>query len=250
MAWSTAQVARMAGVTSRALRHYDAIGLLPPARVGPGGLRYYDREQLLRLQQILLLRELDLGLDAIAAVLAESEPTAAVLRRHRRVLVATRERTSRLIATVDRTICELEGGEEMNPEQWFEGFDAETQEAYDAEARERWGDEVVDASWENVRGMAKADVEAAQTLAAETNARLAELLDAGVPVDDPRTQEAVDGHYRWVSTFWTPDAASYVGLGRMYVDDARFTAYYDRVRPGLAVYLRDAIAVYADARLA
>ncbi|MEU6713733.1 MerR family transcriptional regulator [Nonomuraea sp. NPDC046802] len=53
MAWSIAQVAQMSGVTSRTLRHYDEIGLLPPARVGGNGYRYYEEDQLLRLQQVL-----------------------------------------------------------------------------------------------------------------------------------------------------------------------------------------------------
>ncbi|MFI1257366.1 MerR family transcriptional regulator, partial [Streptomyces netropsis] len=65
MAWSIADVARMSGVTSRTLRHYDEIGLLPPAWIGSNGHRYYEEADLLRLQQILLMRELDLGLREI-----------------------------------------------------------------------------------------------------------------------------------------------------------------------------------------
>jgi len=57
MAWSIAEVARVAKVTSRTLRHYDEIGLLPPAFVSVNGYRHYEEEQLLRLQQLLLLRE-------------------------------------------------------------------------------------------------------------------------------------------------------------------------------------------------
>lgn len=67
MTWSTAEVARISGVTSRTLRHYDAVGLLPPARIGAGGLRFYGEAELLRLQRILVLRELGLGLVRIAA---------------------------------------------------------------------------------------------------------------------------------------------------------------------------------------
>lgn len=66
MAWSITAVAKMSGVTSRTLRHYDEIGLLPPAWIGGNGYRYYEDEQLLRLQQILVLRELGVGLSEIA----------------------------------------------------------------------------------------------------------------------------------------------------------------------------------------
>ena len=68
VSWSIQQVARMSGVTARTLRYYDEIGLRAPAQIGSSGYRYYEREQLLRLQQILLLRELDMDLPAIAAV--------------------------------------------------------------------------------------------------------------------------------------------------------------------------------------
>jgi DNA-binding transcriptional MerR regulator len=81
--WSIAEVARMSDVTSRTLRHYDAIGLLPPAWVAADGRRYYRRPELLRLQRILLLRELGLGLAAIAEALEREADPVAVLRGHR-----------------------------------------------------------------------------------------------------------------------------------------------------------------------
>jgi DNA-binding transcriptional MerR regulator len=84
VAFSIAEVARMSRVTSRTLRHYDDIGLLAPAFVGANGYRYYEQEQLLRLQQVLLLRELGLGLGAIAEVLAGERDQVAALRQHER----------------------------------------------------------------------------------------------------------------------------------------------------------------------
>jgi DNA-binding transcriptional MerR regulator len=83
VAWSIVEVARMARVSSRTLRHYHDVGLLVPAYVGANGYRFYEREQLLSWQQILLLRELDLGLEAIAEVLAgdrDRGPGAAAAR--------------------------------------------------------------------------------------------------------------------------------------------------------------------------
>ncbi len=145
MAWSIAEVSRMSGVTSRALRHYDDIGLLKPAFIGPNGYRYYEEGELLRLQQILVLRELGVGLADIAEAL-EGEPDAVrALRRHQARLVAENDRIARLIETVARTITELEhadeGGADMatgrinRPENLFEGFDPA---GYEAEAAERW----------------------------------------------------------------------------------------------------------------
>ena len=51
--WSIQEVARLAGTTSRTLRHYDAVGLLPPSRVAANGYRHYDADALVRLQRCL-----------------------------------------------------------------------------------------------------------------------------------------------------------------------------------------------------
>jgi DNA-binding transcriptional MerR regulator len=96
IAWSIADVARMSGVTSRTLRHYDQIGLLVPAYIGSDGR--YEEAELLRLQQILLMRELGLGLREIAAVLERQVDQVAALREHHRRLLAQRGRLDVLAA--------------------------------------------------------------------------------------------------------------------------------------------------------
>lgn len=108
MAWPIAEVARMSGVTARTLRHYDEVGLLPPAWIGTNGHRYYEERQLLRLQQILVLRELGVGLSEVGRILAEQVDELEALRGHRRRLLAERDRLDALAATVSRTITELE----------------------------------------------------------------------------------------------------------------------------------------------
>ena len=70
------QLAKAAGTTSRTLRHYDSVGLVSPSRIGSNGYRYYDDRSLVRLQRVLLLRELGLGLDAIGTVLAAQDAGA------------------------------------------------------------------------------------------------------------------------------------------------------------------------------
>jgi MerR family transcriptional regulator, thiopeptide resistance regulator len=246
MRWSTAEVARMSRVSSRTLRHYDHIGLLRPAQTGHGGIRYYERPQLLRLQHILVLRELGLGLDDIAGVLAGATDEVAALREHHTRLLAEADRLRALARTVARTISEREdGGPEVEAEKLFDGF---RDDPNAEEARERYGEEAVQAqrraaSWgdDRARGVA-AEGEA-------VNRELAALMAAGHPVDDPRVQELVARHHAWVRNFWTPGRSAYTGLGRLYVDDPRFTASIDAAGAGLSVYLRDAMAVYAENRL-
>lgn len=231
----------MSDVTSRTLRHYDAIGLLPPAWVAADGRRYYRRPELLRLQRILLLRELGLGLAAIAEALDREADPVAVLRAHRDRLAGERDRLARLVRTVDATIESLEGGEEMSAEQMFSGFG---HNPYEAEARERWGDDAVDASYQRIRDLAPEQAELARTGFGKVHSGLAEFLSAGVPVTDPRVQELVGLHHEVVSLFWTPSAEAYRNLGRMYLDDERFQATIG----GEAVtrYLAEAMEIYAE----
>jgi MerR family transcriptional regulator, thiopeptide resistance regulator len=252
MSWSIAQVARMSGVTSRTLRHYGEIGLLRPAYVGGNGYRYYEEEQLLRLQQILVLRELDVGLGEIAEALDSEPDTVAALRRHHARLLAERDRIGRLAETVAHTIAELEhGGDQVatpkinRPENLFAGFDPS---AYEAEARERWPEQYEE-SKAVADGFTPEQAEAEQREMTAHMIRMAELMAAGASADDPVVLNEVDWHYRSVSRFWTPNAAAYTNLGQMYVDDERFRANYENLTEGLAAYQRDAMAAYAQARL-
>ncbi|MGC4191698.1 MAG: MerR family transcriptional regulator [Thermomicrobiales bacterium] len=250
--WTISEVARMAHVTTRTLRHYDQIGLLSPAGVRENGYRLYRRPQLLRLQRILLLRELGLDLETIATILDGRQDEVAALEVHRDWLLAERDRMQALAGTVERTIADLKGEAPMSEEQMFEGFE----NPYEDEARERWGNEAIDrsnAAW------AALGAEGQQAHIAESVAitdDLFFLMQAGVPVDDARVQEVIGRHYRWMSLFWMPNAETYACLGQMYVDDPRFTTHYDGedgedgARAGLAAYMRDAMAVYAQESLA
>jgi DNA-binding transcriptional MerR regulator len=252
MAWSIAQVARMSNVTSRTLRHYDEIGLLPPAWVGTNGYRYYEQDQLLRLQQILVMRELGLGLDAIKEIVTENRDRVEVLKMHRGWLLAERDRYERLVRTVSRTIEELEGGENVNAksmDHWFEGFDTAKQEELQEEARQRWGAEHVDAANAKVGGRSQEWWQREGRTWADQLTTLVALIDAGHQPGDPEVMDVLDGHHRWISGMWTPDRESYTGLGELYAGDPRFRANFDRTDPRLAEFLRDAMAAYAQARL-
>ncbi|MDA8371118.1 MAG: MerR family transcriptional regulator [Nocardiopsaceae bacterium] len=252
MAWSIADVARMSGVTSRTLRHYDAIGLLPPAWTNGSGHRYYEEDGLLRLQQILVLRELGLGLTEIAEVLDHQIDEAEALRAHRIRLLAERDRLTTLAETVDRTITELEERRDLDgmpkiskPENLFAGFDPAQ---YETQAREQWPQE-----WEEsqrfVDTLTPADTEQMQRDVTQQMIRMAELMAAGTPADGPTVLNEVENHYRHVSRFWTPTAEAFTALGQTYVDDPQWKSTYDKIIAGLAEYQRDAMAAYASARL-
>ena len=134
--WSIQQIAKIAGTTSRTLRHYGEIGLLPPSSVGHNGYRHYDRNALVRLQRILLLRELGLGLPQIGEVLARETSQEDALTGHLAWLRQEQDRLERQIVSVQLTIEALRGGERLMAEDMFDGFD-HTQ--YKDEVEERWG---------------------------------------------------------------------------------------------------------------
>ena len=250
--WSIVEVARMSGVTSRTLRHYDEIGLLPPAGIRSNGYRYYEQEDLLRLQQILVLRELDVGLSEIAEILDQRRDPIATLRGHYERLLQERDRLGVVARTVARTIGEFENREGTpgmininRPENLFEGFDT-TQ--YDTEARERWPEQ-----WEQSKQFTNTlsadDTERMQREATAAMIRMADLMAAGTDVGDSAVQAEVDSAFQSVCQMWTPNAAAFKNLGQLYVQDPRFAANYDKIAPGLAEYYRDAMGVYADTRL-
>ena len=248
MSWSINEVARMAKVTSRTLRHYDAIGLLPPASTDRTGRRFYGEDELLRLQQILLLRDLGLSLDAIGDVLSSQseQSTVAALRKHREWLTSERQRLGRLIRTVDATIAHLEKGGEMAPESMFEGFE---HNPYEAEARERWGDAVVDESNARLRNLSPDQAKQAQEGFWRIGAAVRELRESGASVDDPRVQEAIGELHQWLTLFWTPNRESFSGLADMYVNDERFRRNIGRGDDAFVEFLRDAMKVYAETEL-
>jgi DNA-binding transcriptional MerR regulator len=252
MAWSIAQVARMSKVTSRTLRHYDAIGLLAPAWIGGNGYRYYEQEQLLRLQQILLLREMGLGLETVGEVLDGRHRQLEVLRNHQRWLLAEQQRLARIATTVAKTIKQLEGGDNMKMEELFDGFDADRAARYEAELVERFGETAKDhiaSSKQRMQGWTRADADKFQAEWAEMLTAYAGLFAASVAADAPRALELTDRHYRWICLSWTPNRESYPGLGQLYVDTPDFKSQFDAHAEGLAEYVRDAIAAYARARL-
>jgi len=244
---STAQAAKKTGITSRTLRHYDAIGLLPPADTASDGRRFYGEAELLRLQQILILRELGVDLATTARVL-DAAPGDAVglLKDHLAALTKERDRFARLAATVSRTIDHLEKGSAMTTDEMFEGFQ---HARYEPEARERWGDAAVDrsnANWDKLG-------DAGKKRHMEIDREIVEALGAAARIhlapDSPEVQEVVARHYEWLTQIWTPNAEAYVSLTQMYVDDERFRMHYDEVTPGSAALLRDAAVEYAAKHL-
>ncbi|PRZ44152.1 DNA-binding transcriptional MerR regulator [Antricoccus suffuscus] len=247
MEWSIHELSTAAGTTSRTLRHYGELGLLEPTRLGANGYRYYDQSSLLRLQRILILRELGVGLGSIADILHGQEDTAEALRGHLEDLRRDQERLGRQIASVSSTIEKLERGEALMATESLNGFD-HTQ--YKDEVVERWGKEAYESGDRWWRSMSDDDKKRHHQVHLDLVRDYGEAQMAGRSVDSDEVQDVVRRHYDWIAASGTrPGKDYFTGLGQMYVDDPRFGANYTTQRADGAEYVRDAMKVYAERNL-
>jgi DNA-binding transcriptional MerR regulator len=248
VSWSVGDVARMAGTTVRTLHHYDEIGLVQPSGRTVSGYRQYDLSDVERLQQVLAYRAMGLGLDEIAQLMADDgDPVAALARQYERLL----QQIDRLTVIADRVRQTMEArrmGIELPPEDLLEVFGDEDPRAHAEEAEERWGQ--TDAWQESHRRTSSYRKQDWQQMRAEQEAvqqRLADALRAGLPATSTEAMDAAAAHRAHISTwFYDVSPQMHRGLADMYVADERFTATYEKVEPGLAAYVREAIHANAD----
>ncbi len=255
--WTVQEVTRMTGLTSRTLRHYDAIGLVRPAFTGHGGLRHYGSEELLVLQEVLVMRELGLRLDVVARVLSGEHDRVEALRGHEAALREESARTGRLADTVARTLVHLEGGTTMTGDDRATMFDGARLDAdraaYEEQLAAEHGDGVRAAfrqSEERTAGWGQSEHQAAAAEWDALAARFVVLLRSGEKADGENAQALTGEHFASVAQYWTPDRVSYAGLAQTYVDDPAFRTTFDAKDPALAEYLRDTMVVYAERELA
>ncbi|MBT2473393.1 MerR family transcriptional regulator [Microbacterium sp. ISL-103] len=257
--WSIQEIARLAGTTSRTLRHYDDVGLLPPSRIAHNGYRHYDESALVRLQRILLLRELGLGLPQIAEVLNPATPRQSeesALETHLALLREEQNRLARQIASVENTINALRGGEELMAENMFDGFD-HTQ--YKEEVEQRWGRKTYADSDRWWRGMTDTERADWQQRVSDLGRDWIAAAERGIDPASAEAQDVARRHVEWLTGIpGTPaavpggDVKAYVlGLGEMYVADPRFGANYATSAGGTqgAEFVRDALRIYAESNL-
>jgi DNA-binding transcriptional MerR regulator len=249
MEYTVQKLASMAGVSTRTLRYYDEIGILKPARISSSGYRIYGQSEVDTLQQILFYRELGLSLDQIKDII--NDPAfdgKQALTEHRQQLLEKRDQLDVLIANVEKTIAAKEGRITMSNKEKFEGFKKklidDNEKKYGKEIREKYGDEKVDQSNAAMMNMTQEQYEEVTALAEQVNQTLAEAFKTGDPAGG-LAQKAADLHKKWLTYYWKEySKEAHAGLAQMYVDDERFTAYYDKEQPGTAQFLRDAILIY------
>lgn len=246
------ETAAATGVTVRTLHHYDRIGLVTPQARSSAGYRLYSAADLDRLQQVVAYRRLGMPLEDIAEVLDDSvtgvRDTRRALERQRDLIEERLAELTRLLAAVDTALEADMKGHQLSPDEQKELFGTGFDDDYAEEAQDRWGDtEAWAESRRRTKGYGKSEWEQIKADTDRANEQIAAALDAGLPADSEQAMDAAEAARQVIDRWFYPlDGDFHRCLGDMYVQDPRFTKTYDDVRPGLAVYLRDAIHANAD----
>jgi DNA-binding transcriptional MerR regulator len=245
--WSVGEVARLAGVSVRTLHHYDRIGLLPPSVRTEAGYRGYESGDIARLQRVLAYRELGFALEDIRSLLDSGDDAVERLRRRHGQVLERMERLAQIAAVLEKTMEAETMGIRLTPQEMLEVFGDENPAQYADEAQERWGDtDAYRQSQSRTAGYGKDDwarIRAAQEAIGE---RIAVVYSSGAAPESVEAMDAVEEHRQFIDQhFYAVSPEMHVALGEMYLADPRFTEYYERIRPGLAQFVHDAIRANA-----
>ena len=237
----------MAGVSVRTLHHYDNIGLLQPSIRTEAGYRLYGEKELLRLQQILIYKEMDFELKTIAALLDDPEfDMVTALQQHKVQLLQKKERIQALLETLDKTIDHLQNRQKMNYEDLYKGLPKEQAAAWRKEAMEKWPGQVKYAEQQLLQ-MTPGEFESLKNNFSANWEKLATLTDK-----DPHSsevQELIAQHYQLILRFWGKpgnQAEAYTGLGDLYANDARYTSINGAPQQAFGPFLQRAIYYFVE----
>lgn len=249
MPYTITELANLAGITNRTLRYYEDIGLLKPARNDSSGYRIYTTLEVDALQQILIYKSLGFELSLIKEVMYNPNfNEVETLKCHIKKLELEKNRISSLIETILKTIDAKERDINMKDNQKFEGLKEqlinENEDKYGHEIRDRYGDNLIDASNKKIRKMTKEDHQKIETQTVEINRMLKEAYLTNDP-QSKTSMKACEMHKDWLLNYWTfYNKEAHLNLVQMYVDDPRFKIYYENIQAGLAEFLLEAMKIY------
>lgn len=246
--YTVKQLAALAGVSVRTLHYYDEIGLLKPTHTGSNRYRYYDEAAVLRLQQVMLYRELGMELDQIRRVLDDPAfDLHHALEQHRAQLQAQLGRLHDLIQTIDYTLEQVNKEQSMNAKRLFRGFSAKQQAEYEREIRLSYDLEVVRESQQN---WGSYSAEERQRILDEGNALWAEIaaaIEREVPPASAEAQALIERWHQHLRYFYEPTLDILRGLPELYTTHPDFITNFAALHEQLGEYMKDAVIAYVDA---
>lgn len=242
-------LARMAKISVRTLRHYDDTGLLIPVGRNNAGLRLYKKDELLRLQQILFYKKLGLKLLSIKEILDNPNfDIFKALDEHKKNLQQEIVQNRKLIKTIEKTILFIKQPKMLTDEELYEGFSKEQIERYNKEVDEKYDPKVVKESRDRVRRMSKEQLEVIKKEGGDIYSALAELMGKE-EYTSQKVQDLIRRHFLHINHFYTVTKEIYSGLAHLYVDNPEFKQFYEKVKPGLAEFLSKGMLYYVENNL-
>lgn len=243
------RAAALVGVSVKTLHHWDAVGLVRPSGRTRAGYRVYSADDIARIHQVLVYRELGFPLAEIGRILDEPGADARDhLRRQRSELVARIGRLTEMVAAVDHMLEARTMGLRLTPEEQVAIFGDDWEPARVDEAEERWGDTAQWAQYaERAAAMTKQDWRDVVAATDALHADLAAGLEAGLVPGSEEANVLAERHRALMSMYFDCSHAMQVCLARMYENDPEFAAYYDGIAPGLTGWMREVIFANAAA---
>lgn len=245
MEYTIQKLASLAGISVRTLHYYDEIGLLKPARIEKNGYRKYGEEEQIKLQQILFFRELEFPLEQIKEMFESPNfNRIEALRDQKKLVMMKKSRLENLLKTIDKTINSMEKNKPLSEYDRYGALSDDQVESYKEEVRQKYGEKAFRESQERYGKLTEADKKRIGDRGIAITQAVADNMDKGIKSKE--VQSAIKDWHDHIHNFYDCSLEIFRGLGNLYVDDKRFTAYYEKVKPGLAQFMHEAMDYYCD----
>lgn len=231
--YTVGQLAKLSGVSARALRYYEEVGLLHPTRTG-SNYRIYSENDVKQLALVLAMRACGLSLPTIRHLLEDPDVDVhASLVTHLHSLQAQGKSLEEAILRTEKAIAAIERMEKMDGMTAFDELKKKGlenfEETYGREARRLYGDGVIDAANERMMALTRDEWDAKELLEDSIKVQLRLAMASG-DATGTEASELARMHERWIRVHWgdaTYSKQAHLGLAHLYLEDSRFRAYYD-----------------------
>ncbi|MCP1182012.1 MerR family transcriptional regulator [Paenibacillus sp. 1781tsa1] len=253
MAYSMVDVSGMSGVSLNELSQYAETGLLNPAFGDLDEAIYYEKQELLRLQQILFCKEVGMEENEIGPMLRDDpQDVIRIMKQHRIEILEKALRLHGLIQTLDKTIAHLQGDQEIDEHELYIGFvDKGRHQLLNESGSNPVNNDVKRVQKESVQKSdqeikSKEDYLDSQAKIDQVHLDLQQAIEDGLEPGSAKVQRIIGRHLEWIKGYYTPTAEIYRDLANLYVEHKNFRQMYDGYHPRLAEFLRDGMMIKAE----
>ena len=236
------EVSKITGVSLRTLHYYDKIGLLVPTKL-ENGYREYSNDDLNKLQKILFYKYLNFKLSDIANIIKNNNDSLIILEEQHKLLLKEKQKIENVIKTIEKTIKDYKGEIHMTIEEKFEGFKKEDMKKYEIEAKDKYGEEIIEESKRRQKGQeSKAEDDFNNTFKAFANYKKEEL-----DITSDTVQKEVEKLYNHINKYGfdcSLEVFSYIGKG--YYENQEFRNNINKFGEDVAEYISSSIKYYCN----